>query len=107
MNDYQKTLTFLQANEQYLRDSLFAWDVPTHNHQALMDYLLKGYEPGGFLVSVMANDLAMAVGRADHINSRFLRETTAWVINHVPSLLRGSYEAVSEWVAAAKRGVGQ
>jgi hypothetical protein len=50
-------------------------DINTGNNlldEALENYLMHGFMPGGFLTSVLANDLYLAVGRADHWNKFYL-----------------------------------
>lgn len=75
-------------------------DINTGNdwlNQSLENYLIHGYEPGGFLTSVLANDLQLAVGRADHWNKERLPEIVDEVVFKMPSLSIGSYEAVRDW----------
>lgn len=75
-------------------------DINTGNSildESLENYLMRGYEPGGFLTSVLANDLQLAVGRADHWNKERLPEIVDEVVFKMPSLSIGSYEAVRDW----------
>jgi len=75
-------------------------DINTGNNlldQGLEDYLMYGYQPGGFLTSVLANDLYAAVGRADHWNKQRLTEIVDEIIYKVPAVALGSYEAVEAW----------
>lgn len=65
--------------------------------EALENYLMHGYEPGGFLTSVLANDLQLAVGRADSFNRKNLPEIVDAVVFNVPDLAWGSYERVKDW----------
>lgn len=65
--------------------------------QSLENYIMHGFEPGGFLTSVLANDLFMAVGRADYWNKTNLHHIVHNVIHNMPSLSFGSYEAVTDW----------
>jgi hypothetical protein len=75
-------------------------DINTGNNytdEGLENYLMSGFEPGGFLTAVLANDLYMAVGRADHYNHlpRIVNEVTF----KMPSIAWGSYAAVKDWCA--------
>jgi hypothetical protein len=75
-------------------------DINTSNNyldEALENYLMYGYEPGGFLTSVLANDLYLAVGRADHWNRDRLLEIVNEVLFRMPSISYGSYAAVKDW----------
>lgn len=75
-------------------------DINTGNpllNQSLENYLMYGYQPGGFLTSVLANDLYAAVGRADHWNKERLPEIVDEIIYKVPAIALGSYEAVEAW----------
>lgn len=77
-------------------------DINTGNDyldEALENYLMHGFEPGGFLTSVLANDLYLAVGRADHWNRDRLPDIINEVIHKMPSWSYGSYTAVKEWCA--------
>ena len=75
-------------------------DVDTGNNlldEAIENYLIHGYMPGGFLTSVLANDLYMAVGRADHWNKDRLPQIVNEVLYKMPSISWGSYAAVNDW----------
>lgn len=75
-------------------------DINTGNDlldQSLENYLMHGFEPGGFLTAVLANDLQMAVGRADHWNRDRLPEIVSVVVYKMPTISWGSYEAVKDW----------
>jgi len=75
-------------------------DINTGNNlldEAIENYLIHGYMPGGFLTSVLANDLYMAVGRADHWNKDRLPQIVNEVLYKMPSVSWGSYAAVNDW----------
>ena len=75
-------------------------DINTGNDlldQSLENYLIHGFEPGGFLTSVLANDLYLAVGRADHWNKDNLPRIVNEIQYNVPVDAYGSYAAVKEW----------
>jgi hypothetical protein len=77
-------------------------DINTGNNlldESLENYLMHGFEPGGFLTSVLANDLFMAVGRADHWNQDILPQIVDQVLYKMPSISWGSYSAVKDWCA--------
>lgn len=64
--------------------------------QSLRDYERHGLPPGDFLLSVLRNDLRLAVGYADSHNQHLLRHIVGWLYNHFPAHLWGSREAVAE-----------
>jgi hypothetical protein len=75
-------------------------DIDTGNNyldEGLENYLMYGFEPGGFLTSVLANDLYLAVGRADHWNKDRLPHIVNEVLHKMPSISWGSYAAVKDW----------
>lgn len=63
----------------------------------LENYLMHGYEPGGFTTAVIAGDLFGAVARADHYNRPAIAEIAEAVLNTCPAHAVGSYEAVRAW----------
>ena len=77
-------------------------DINTGNDlldQSIENYLMHGFEPGGFLTSVLANDLYLAVGRADHWNKERLPKIVNEVLYKMPNISWGSYAAVKDWCA--------
>ena len=67
--------------------------------QTLEDYLMRGYQPGGFTTAMLSGDLFGAVGRADHWNKPDIGEIATAVVNTCPSAAIGSYAAVEAWCA--------
>jgi len=67
---------------------------------SINDYVQWGYEPGGFVKAVLANDLMAAVGRADSENLLTLHAICTYVYNEIPGNLQGSWEAVKEHLTA-------
>jgi hypothetical protein len=75
-------------------------DINTGNNltdEGLENYLMRGFQPGGFLTAVLANDLRLAVGRADHWNLDNLPRIVKEVTFKMPSISWGSYAAVKDW----------
>lgn len=73
--------------------------VPAHMHGAVERYMINGINPGSFLYAVMANDFKGAVGRADDVNFRYLKEWANFVYWEVPCDAQGSHEKVQAWMA--------
>jgi hypothetical protein len=84
-----------------MKQPVFQWDyfseVPEHTREALENYFIHGYQPGGFLTSVLANDLVGAVSRADSTNKRRIPEIVNWVVFNAPAGSWGSLEVVDSW----------
>jgi hypothetical protein len=66
--------------------------------EGIENYLLFGYEPGGFLSAVLAGDLFLAASRADHLNFQRLAEIARTVYHNMPAGTIGSYEIINEWI---------
>ncbi len=62
------------------------------------DYVLKGWDPGGFLTAVLTNDLNGAFGRADIVNLRAMFSIVSYIHNFAPAGCHGSPEAVHYWL---------
>jgi len=66
---------------------------------ALLVWINEGHLPGDFLQSVLRNDLAGAVTRADPFNLATLREIVWFLQMEAPSPCWGSAENVQAWAA--------
>ena len=74
--------------------------IPNHTKEALDNYFLRGYEPGGFLTSVLTNNLYGAVSSADIANRHAIYEIVKWLTNDpiVPIHSWGTKDHVSNWL---------
>jgi len=52
--------------------------------ETIDNYVSKGWEPGGFLLSVLANDLMGALGKADQQNRAAIFDITKYIYNDIP-----------------------
>ena len=75
--------------------------IPDHTKEALDSYFLKGYEPGGFLTSVLTNNLYGAVTSADLANRHAIYEIVKWLTTDpiVPVHSWGTKDHVSNWLS--------
>lgn len=73
--------------------------LPDHMKDGVSMYILQGIEPGGFLMSVLANDLKGAAGRADNLNRTRLFEWASFIVNYMPASSQGSIEEVNRWIS--------
>ncbi len=74
--------------------------LPEHMQGAMQRYIDNGIEPGSFLLAVLCNDLAGAVGRADSVNRARINDYVMWMHNDAPAACHGSREKVAEWIRA-------
>ena len=74
--------------------------IPTHTKEALDNYFLRGYEPGGFITSILTNNLYGAVNSADIANRHAIWEIVQWLTTDpmVPNYSWGAKEHVSNWL---------
>ena len=73
--------------------------VPEHTQEALENYLIRGYQPGGFLTACLSGDLFRAMQSADHTNRNAIYAIVRWIMTSAPEGSWGSYPAVEDWCA--------
>lgn len=76
-------------------------DFSTGNNyldEAIENYLMYGFEPGGFLMAVLCNNLFLAAGRADHWNSQNLADIAKTLFHNMPAGSFGNNQAVTDWI---------
>lgn len=56
-----------------------------------------GLEPGSFAMALLKNDLRAAFERADHNNTRHMRDWVVWCMMELPAQCWGSPEVVKAW----------
>jgi hypothetical protein len=91
----------MPTHEETLREALHRYGVPSHTHDAYVNYILHGYRPGHFLLAVLMNDLKEACGRADEENRAALYQHVQFLYNFAPGPCWGSVEAVTDWIGKA------
>ena len=70
---------------------------PESVRDPLQLYIQEGISCGGFLMAVLANDLAESVSRADDTNLRLLPEIVQWLHWEAPAECWGSEKKVTAW----------
>lgn len=81
-----------------LLESLNHWRVPKDFADTMYDYLIYGFEPGGFFRGWYAND-ATSIIRSHPANTvEALKSLTKWMINCLPGEAWGSHAAVDAWL---------
>jgi hypothetical protein len=74
--------------------------IPPHTTEALDSYFLRGWEPGGFITSILTNDLYGAVRSADFSNKHAIYEIVHWLTLEpiVPENSWGHEKLVECWL---------
>jgi len=78
--------------------------IPDRTKQTIDDYVKHGWNPGGFVTAVLANDLMNSFGRADEENQVAMLSIVKYVYNNTPMSCHGSYEAVNAWLKHERLG---
>ena len=73
----------------------------------IRDYVEKGFTPGGFLTSVICNDLCSSVFRSDDENLHNLPAFVAYFANETPGTCWGSYEKMQQWLNKDQRSIDE
>ncbi len=74
------------------------YELPSYMVEGMVNYLVKGLPPGSFSRSLLENDLAMAVVRADPENRVLLRQWVMFMNNEIPPKAWGSQKTVRLWI---------
>ena len=77
--------------------------LPEHMRGGAKRWIEDGIQPGGFMMSVIANDLFGAVQLADHINKNRLQDICSFFYNEAPSGCWGSKEIAKAWYEAKRK----
>lgn len=78
--------------------SLHNWSVPRDFAEPMFNYLVHGYEPGGFFKGWYAND-ATSIIRSHPANTvEALKALTKWMINCAPDPAWGNHDNVNNWL---------
>ena len=66
--------------------------------EAIENYLIHGFAPGGFLTAVLSNNLFLAIGRADHWNRKALPDIVQQISQNMPGNSYGDPQTVQDWL---------
>ena len=84
-----------QCEKKYQR---FWGNVHLDCQEAIFGYLVYGWETGGFLTAVLANDLYRAATVADIVNVDHLAYVAKFVVYALPQACYGNYDQVKNWL---------
>ncbi len=90
-------ITVYSRNRLY--ETFSKWDVPRDFADPMANYLVYGYEPGGFFTALLANDFLAAIQSSHPSNTvEALKCLVGWINDCMPPEAYSSYNRVSEWV---------
>lgn len=74
------------------------WDLPKDWVDPLYNYLVYGWNPGGFFSKFLANDCWGAM-QSSHPNNHIelLKKLAGWTVSSVPREASGSWDRVEAW----------
>lgn len=72
-------------------------ELPDYMRRPMQEWIEEGKIQGGFLMSVLENDLHLAVKRADSTNSRRLLDYIDYLLGHAPHNCWGTPRKVLAW----------
>lgn len=73
--------------------------VQDEHIECLYNYLVFGFEPGGFWTSVLANNFIDAISRCHPANRLAdIKDTVDWIREFMPQVGWGSYNHVKQWL---------
>jgi hypothetical protein len=89
-------ITVYSRNRLY--ETFSKWDVPRDFADPMANYLVYGYEPGGFFTSVLANDFFAAIQSSHPANTvEAFKCLVGWIGDCMPTEAYNTYNQVSEW----------
>lgn len=71
--------------------------IPEHTQDTLEGYFLRGWQPGGFVESMLALDMERALATADTGNRQAMWVIGRWIIENAPTGSWGNYSNVDAW----------
>ena len=78
-----------------LRD--MGMELSLDTRDAIENYLIRGYAPGGYVESMFAHDYERAFATADTANRQTIWVLWRWITESAPPLCHGSYRAIEMW----------
>lgn len=85
-------------SQNRLMNSLYHWRVAKDFAEPMFNYLVHGFEPGGFFKGWYAND-ATSIIRSHPANTvQALKDLTKWMINCAPDPAWGNHDNVNHWL---------
>lgn len=73
--------------------------VPVHCRESILDFIFKGHEAVGFVLSVLEGDLFAAVEKADSVNKKSILCYVEYLTGYAPAKSYGSKGNVKRWAS--------
>jgi len=90
-------ITVYSRNRLY--ETFSKWDVPRDFADPMANYLIYGYEPGGFFTALLANDFFAAIQSSHPSNTvNAFKSIAGWINDCMPLEAYSGYNRVSEWL---------
>lgn len=81
-----------------IKDQALNWKVDREYYEPLYNFLVHGFEPGGFWYAVLCNDFYGAIQRSHPGNQiEALKRATGWIWDRFPREAFGDRDRVYEW----------
>lgn len=91
-------MTLTEYSKNRLMASMNQWRVPREFAEPMFNYLVYGFEPGGFFKGWYAND-ASSIIRSHPANTvQALKDLMKWMLNCIPDPAWGSHNNVNNWL---------
>jgi hypothetical protein len=83
-----------------INSGLAHYNVPNDFSSPIVNYLVYGFNPGGFFTSLLANDAMGAITHSHPMNDMLaLKNLVTWINNNLNDKVHyGSYEIVRQWL---------
>jgi len=92
-------MNLTKHSDRKLEATFDQWEVDEEYSEVMYNYLVHGFEPGSFFISVLANDFMGAINRSHPGNTvSALKRLVGWIRDYMPPTAWGSYGAVKAWV---------
>ncbi len=72
--------------------------IPSQVSESLKNYVVNHVKPGGFLTSVLSNDLFGVVRYSSKDTSGYLNDLVNFIYSNLPGSCYGSVQDVSNWI---------
>lgn len=93
-------MTYRVMHPQFAETFTYFHTIPDAIQEGLWNYMAYGLQPGGFMTAVLENDFFSAMMRADHSwSGTSFKHLAKWIDQYMPYYMRGSEEAMAEWMA--------
>lgn len=85
-------------SENRLLNSLLHWHVPKDFAEPMFNYLVHGFEPGGFFKGWYANDASSIIRSHPGNTVTALKDLMKWMLNCMPDPAWGNHDNVNNWI---------